>query len=67
MKLLIFGMGYTARALLDEWPADWPRDVVATTRSREKARCSCERRLTARVFPGEDLADDLSRSDAMSS
>jgi pyrroline-5-carboxylate reductase len=44
MKLLIFGMGYTAQAMLDAWPADWPRDVVVTTRSPEKARGACGQR-----------------------
>jgi hypothetical protein len=51
MKLLIFGMGYTARALLDEWPADWPRDVAVTTRSREKARGACDRRADGARLP----------------
>jgi nucleoside-diphosphate-sugar epimerase len=62
MKLLIFGMGYTARALLDEWPTDWPRDIVATTRSRDKADALAKEGLTARVFPGEDLAGDLAEA-----
>jgi nucleoside-diphosphate-sugar epimerase len=59
MKLVIFGMGYTARALLDEWPEDWPCEVVATTRSAEKARALGDEGLTARVFPGDDLAGEL--------
>ena len=59
MKLVIFGMGYTARALVDEWPADWPRDFVVTTRSREKAEALARKGLAARVFPGDDLAADL--------
>jgi pyrroline-5-carboxylate reductase len=59
MKFLIFGMGYTARALLDEWPADWPRDIVVTTRSRDKADALTIEGVTARVFPGDDLAADL--------
>jgi nucleoside-diphosphate-sugar epimerase len=60
MRLLIFGMGYTAQAMLDEWPADWPCDVVVTTRSLEKARALADSGLTARIFPGDDLSDDLS-------
>jgi len=59
MKLVIFGMGYTAQALLDEWPENWPCDVVATTRSAEKARALADEGLAARVFPGDDLAADL--------
>lgn len=62
MRLLIFGMGYTARALLDQWPSDWPRDTVVTTRSAEKARALAKDGLIARVFPGEDLAGEISRA-----
>jgi nucleoside-diphosphate-sugar epimerase len=59
MKLLIFGMGYTAQAMLDAWPTDWPRDVTVTTRSPEKARGFAQVGLTARIFPGDDLSDDI--------
>jgi nucleoside-diphosphate-sugar epimerase len=62
MKFLIFGMGYTARALLDAWPADWPRDIVVTTRSRDKADALTIDGVTTRVFPGDDLAADLARA-----
>lgn len=62
MKLLIFGMGYTASAVVDAWPDDWPFDVVATTRSAEKAERLRERGLAARVFPGDDLVADLSEA-----
>jgi nucleoside-diphosphate-sugar epimerase len=59
MRLVIFGMGYTAQGLVDEWPADWPRDFVVTTRSREKAEALAGHGLETRVFPGDDLAADL--------
>jgi nucleoside-diphosphate-sugar epimerase len=59
MRLLIFGMGYTARAMLDAWPADWPRDVTVTTRSHDKARALTDAGLTARIFPGDDLSRDV--------
>jgi nucleoside-diphosphate-sugar epimerase len=59
MSLLVFGMGYTARALLDAWPSDWPREVTVTTRSREKADALAREGLTARVFPGEEVTADL--------
>ncbi|MDG4647019.1 SDR family oxidoreductase [Roseibacterium sp. SDUM158017] len=62
MRLLIFGMGYTARALVQAWPEDWPRDIVATTRTREKAEALAREGIAARVFPGEDLARDLSKA-----
>jgi pyrroline-5-carboxylate reductase len=59
MRLLIFGMGYTAQAMLDAWPADWPCDVTVTTRSRKRRAALADRGLTARVFPGDDLSADL--------
>jgi nucleoside-diphosphate-sugar epimerase len=62
MSLLIFGFGYSARALLDGWPADGPGEVTVTTRSREKAEALSREGLTARVFPGDDLAPDLERA-----
>ncbi|MFW5655654.1 MAG: SDR family NAD(P)-dependent oxidoreductase, partial [Roseicyclus sp.] len=62
MSLLIFGIGYTARALLDAWPADWPQDFTFTTRSREKAAALEREGLTVRLFPGDDLAPDLARA-----
>jgi nucleoside-diphosphate-sugar epimerase len=59
MNLLVFGMGYTARTLLDEWPADMPCEVVVTTRSAEKAAALEQEGLTARIFPGDDLSEDV--------
>jgi nucleoside-diphosphate-sugar epimerase len=55
-------MGYTARALVDAWPPDWPRDFTVTTRSREKAEALEGEGFRARVFPGEDLSGDLARA-----
>lgn len=58
MKLLIFGYGYSARFLVAEMQA--PHDAVrVTTRSPEKARSLAEEGLTARVFPGTDMAADI--------
>ncbi|MHA7887598.1 SDR family oxidoreductase [Roseicyclus sp.] len=58
MKLLIFGYGYTARHLVSEMnPA--PGDVRVTTRSADKAAQLEAEGLTARVFPGTDMAADL--------
>jgi nucleoside-diphosphate-sugar epimerase len=59
MKLLIFGMGYTARALLDQWPTDWPCETVVTTRNAEKAQALSREGLTARVFLGDDLSGEV--------
>jgi nucleoside-diphosphate-sugar epimerase len=58
MKLLIFGYGYTARHLVAEMdPA--PGDIRVTTRSADKAAQIEAEGLTARVFPGTDMAEDL--------
>jgi len=55
MRLLIFGYGYTSRALVRALPDGW--DVVATTRSADKAATMQD--VTPRVFPGDDLARDI--------
>jgi nucleoside-diphosphate-sugar epimerase len=58
MKLLIFGYGYTARHLVAEMhPARG--QVRVTTRSADKAAQLEREGLTARVFPGTDMAEDL--------
>jgi nucleoside-diphosphate-sugar epimerase len=62
MRLLIFGYGYTARTLVSEWPDDWPRDIVATTRSADKAREIERTGIAARIFPGDDLSAELARA-----
>ncbi|WP_439136394.1 SDR family oxidoreductase [Roseicyclus sp.] len=58
MKLLIFGYGYSARFLLAEMHAG-PGTVRVTTRSPEKAAQLIAKGLTARVFPGTDMAADI--------
>lgn len=58
MRLLIFGYGYTARHLLAELRPD-PGSVRVTTRGADKAARLAEDGLTARVFPGTDMAGDL--------
>jgi nucleoside-diphosphate-sugar epimerase len=58
MRLLIFGYGYTARHLVAEMdPA--PGDVRVTTRSADKAAKLEAEGLSARIFPGTDMAEDL--------
>lgn len=54
MKLLIFGMGYSGKAIARLWPGD----VVGTTRSAEKAEKLRDQSLDAVVFDGE-LSDEL--------
>jgi len=58
MKLLVFGMGYTAKALLR---ALAPEDIeiVGTTRSADKAATLQAMGVTPRLFPGDDLAQDV--------
>ena len=59
MNLLIFGYGYTARHLVAALtPA--PGTLRVTTRSAAKAAELTEQGLVARVFPGTDMAEDLS-------
>ncbi|MBF9033016.1 NAD-dependent epimerase/dehydratase family protein [Rhodobacterales bacterium HKCCE2091] len=56
MKLLIFGYGYTSAALAR---AIEDTEIVATTRSAEKAEAMAREGLTPRLFPGDDLGDDI--------
>jgi nucleoside-diphosphate-sugar epimerase len=58
MNLLIFGYGYSARYLVAHLGLP-PGHVRVTTRSAEKAAKLAEKGLTARVFPGADMGDDL--------
>jgi nucleoside-diphosphate-sugar epimerase len=58
MNLLIFGYGYSARYLLAHLDLP-PGQVRVTTRSADKAAKLAEQGLTARVFPGTDMGDDL--------
>jgi len=59
MKLLVFGMGYTAKALLREWPEDLSVDATVTTRTAEKAGTLRDQGLTTRIFPGDDLSAEI--------
>ncbi|RMA43387.1 SDR family oxidoreductase [Rhodophyticola porphyridii] len=60
MILLSFGHGYSAQALTRLLPGG--TEVIGTTRSVEKARALSANGITARVFPGDDLRDDLRRA-----
>ncbi len=55
MKLLIFGYGYTSKALVRALPDGW--QVTATTRTAEKAAQMED--VTPRLFPGDDLSGDI--------
>lgn len=58
MNLLIFGHGYSARYLVAHLALP-EGHVRVTTRSAEKAAKLAKQGLTARVFPGGDMGDDL--------
>jgi nucleoside-diphosphate-sugar epimerase len=58
MNLLIFGYGYSARYLVEHLDLP-PGHVRMTTRSADKAAKLAEQGLTARVFPGTDMCEDL--------
>ena len=55
MRLLIFGYGYSAKALVRA--LDLPEPARVTTRSAEKAAALTG--VTPRVFPGSDMAEDI--------
>ena len=58
MKLLIFGYGFSSKALARALPANW--DITATTRTAEKAASMTE--VTPRLFPGEDLSQEIAEA-----
>ncbi len=59
MKLVIFGMGYSAKALVQEMQPVAPGTVIGTTRSEDKAAALSDIGVTPRIFPGSDLRADL--------
>jgi len=61
MKLLIFGMGYTANYVAQ---ALAPRgiSITGTTRSGDKAKALEAEGITARLFPGDDLTRDIAEA-----
>lgn len=58
MKVLIFGYGFTSKAFARAIPADW--QITATTRTAEKAAQMVG--VTPRVFPGDDLTQDIAEA-----
>lgn len=59
MILLSFGHGFSAQALTRLLPG---QEIIATTRSPEKASKLAAEGLTARLFPGDDLTPDIARA-----
>jgi len=62
MKLVIFGMGYTARALMTAMRPFRFGTVVGTTRSPQKAEIMGKGSVDPRVFPGTDMRPDLEKA-----
>lgn len=59
MKLLIFGMGYTSRALVRAMEPFRPGTVIGTTRSAQKAELLGKSNVYPRLFPGTDMRPDI--------
>lgn len=62
MKLLIFGMGYTAAALVEALRPFAPGTIIGTTRSADKADRLRAMGVEPRLFPGSDLRADLAEA-----
>lgn len=58
VRLLIFGYGFSSKALARALPEGW--DVTATTRTAEKA--AKMQGATPRLFPGDDLTKDIAEA-----
>ncbi|OAN80043.1 NAD(P)-dependent oxidoreductase [Jannaschia sp. EhC01] len=58
MKLLIFGYGFTSKALAQAMPDTW--QITATTRTPEKA--ALMQGAKPRLFPGDDLSRDIAEA-----
>lgn len=62
MKLVIFGMGYSAGALVRAMRPYRAGSVIGTTRSAQKAEVLSKSGIYARVFPGTDMRPDLEKA-----
>lgn len=62
MKLVIFGMGYSAQALVQAMRPYRAGTIIGTTRSAQKAEVLSKSGVCARVFPGTDLRADLEQA-----
>lgn len=58
MKLLIFGYGFTSKALARALPEGW--QITATTRTAEKA--TAMKGARPRLFPGDDMSRDIAEA-----
>ena len=59
MKLLVFGMGFTSKALIEELRPFTPGSIRGTTRSPNKTAAIRALGVDPRIFPGDDLAADI--------
>lgn len=68
MKLFVFGLGYSARAITEAVAAPGTT-ISATTRSTDKAAALADTGIAPHIFsgtaPGETLAADLARADTL--
>ena len=62
MKLVIFGMGYSANALVQAMQPLRPGGVIGTTRSMQKATALDKTAISCRIFPGSDMRPDLEQA-----
>jgi nucleoside-diphosphate-sugar epimerase len=62
MKLVIFGMGYSAGALVKAMQPFPTGSVIGTTRSAQKAKALGETAVSSRIFPGSDMRPDLAQA-----
>ncbi len=60
MKLLIFGVGFTSKALVEELKPFPDGSVTGTTRSLAKAETLRELGISPIIFPGDDMSGPLS-------
>lgn len=59
MTLLIFGTGFSAKALLRAMQPISPGTVVGTTRDPQKAAALADLGIDTRIFPGSDLRSEI--------
>ncbi len=62
MKLVIFGMGFTSKALVEEMRPFAEGTIIGTTRSTDKAAALEAMGVIPRLFPGDDMRADLEQA-----
>ncbi|MEJ6393363.1 SDR family oxidoreductase [Gymnodinialimonas sp. 2305UL16-5] len=62
MKLLIFGYGFSAKALVRTLEPKQVESIVVTTRSTEKLQSLAGTEVTPCLFPGSDMRDEIAQA-----